>query len=62
MELKDPKEIYINHSKELIANILEIEEELLNLIKIKINIEIDILQKKNDQTNNHLINLKINEK
>jgi hypothetical protein len=62
MELKDQKEIYINHSKELIANILEIEEELLNLIKIKINIEIDILQKKNDQTNNHLINLKINEK
>ena len=62
MELKDQKEIYINHLKELIANILEIEEELLNLIKIKINIEIDILQKKNDQTNNHLINLKINEK
>jgi len=59
MELEDQKEIYINHLKELIANILEIEEELLNLIKIKISIEIDILQKKNNLANNHLINLKI---
>jgi len=59
MELEDQKEIYINHLKELIANILEIEEELLNLIKIKINIEIDNLQKKNNLANNHLINLKI---
>ena len=59
MELEDQKEIYINHLKELIANILEIEEELLNLIKIKISIEIDILQKKNNLTKNHLINLKI---
>ena len=40
------KEIYIKHLKGLIANISEIEEELLNLIKIKISIGTDIHKKK----------------
>lgn len=55
MELEDQKEIYINHLKELIANILEIEEEPSNSTKNKISTEIDIqremMKNKNPEKN-----------
>ena len=59
MVYQDQKEIYINHLKELIVNILEIEEELFNLIKSKINIWAIIQKKKKKEVLNNLNKFKL---